>query len=411
MALTAPPTIAPRSVGPLRCPALLLCAGIALAAARSAAPASVLDGRVTFAGELSGTISPEDEGYFNYGGYQTDRLRLFRADLAAELRLARFASLLADVRSDNLQAPRAYALYLRLVPWSGRAFDVQAGIVPPVFGALPRRRYADELPLPSLPLVYQYLTTLRYDAIPARAEGLVLQRGRGWLVRYPIGSATAQAGLPVIDAERWGAGVQVRVGAEPVSLALAVTRGSPSHPGVHDDDGGKQLSARLQWRPAPALTAGVSGASAEFLSREVTDALPPEARGAFRQQAAGLDLEWSAGYWVVRAEAVWSRWGLPALNATRIESPLTALGAYAELRYKVRPGLYLAARLERLGFGEIDSTLGRQTWEAPVTRVEAGAGFTPMRHVMLKASWQHNSRDGGPVRHNDLVALQAVLWF
>ncbi len=390
---------------------MLLCALIALASARSAAAASVLGGRVTFAGELSGTLSPEDEGYFNYGSYQTNRLRLFRVDLAAEVRLARFASLLADVRSDNLQAPRAYALYLRIVPWSGRAFDVQGGIVPPVFGALPRRHYSYDNPLPSLPLVYQYLTTLRYDAIPARAEDLVLLRGRGWLVRYPIGSSTLEAGLPVVAAERWGAGVQVRVGAEPVSLAVALTQGSPSHPGLRGDDGGEQLSARLQWRPAPALTAGVSGASAQFLSREVTDSLPPEAGRTFRQQAVGLDLEWSAGYWIVRAEAVWSRWALPALEATRIVSPLSALGTYAEVRYKVRPGLYLAGRLERLGFSEIDSTLGRQTWEAPVTRVEAGAGYTLKRHVMLKASWQHNARDGGKVRHNDLVAVQALLWF
>jgi hypothetical protein len=46
-----------------------------------------------------------------------------------------------------------------------------------------------------------------------------------------------------------------------------------------------------------------------------------------------------------------------------------------------------------------------------VTRVEVGAGYSPLRHVLLKASWQHNWRDGGRVRENDLVAGQVLLWF
>ena len=113
----------------------------------------------------------------------------------------------------------------------------------------------------------------------------------------------------------------------------------------------------------------------------------------------------------MRAEAVWSRWTLPALDATRIEEPLDALGLFAEARYKLRPGLYVAARAERLAFSEIASAAGLRTWDAPVTRVEAGAGWVPRRHVLLKASWQHNWRDGGAVRENDLVAGQVVLWF
>jgi hypothetical protein len=91
--------------------------------------------------------------------------------------------------------------------------------------------------------------------------------------------------------------------------------------------------------------------------------------------------------------------------------PLDALGAYAEARYKVWPGLYVAGRVEHVGFSRIDSSLGRKTWDAPVSRVEIGAGYTVSRHVLLKASWQHNRRDGGRVRENDLVAAQVLLWF
>ncbi len=237
------------------------------------------------------------------------------------------------------------------------------------------------------------------------------QRGRGWRVRYPVGSADFGPGLPLVNAERWDAGVQLRLGREPLSLALAVTQGTLCYPRVSDDNDGKQVSLRLAWTPSPALVAGVSGAVGEFLAREVQDVLPASAQGTHRQKAAGLDLQWSHGYWIVRAEAVWSRWTLPALDATRIEEPLDALGLFAEARYKLRPGLYLAARAEHLGFSELPSAVGLRTWDAPVTRVEAGAGWAPRRHVLLKASWQHNWRDGGTVEENDLVAGQVVLWF
>lgn len=388
--------------------ASLLAGAISAAAAE---PLSFWGGRVRLAGDVSGTIAPEDYGFFNYSDYETSSLRLFRMDVAAEVRPVRAASVIAEVRSDNLAAPRVYALYLRLRPWSARAFDIQAGLVPPVFGTFARRRYAYDNPLPSLPLAYQYLTSLRGDAVPANAEQLVAQRGRGWLVRYPIGSTEAAPGIPILNAERWDAGVEVRLGEEPVSLAVAVTQGTLSYPEVRDENGGKQVSGRLAWKPGPALTVGVSGASGPFLAHVVTDALPPPARGDFRQKALGADLEYERGYWILRGEALWSRWNLPAVEPTLLIAPLDALGLYGEVRYKIRPGLYVAGRAEHLGFSEVDTASGRTTWEAPVTRWEIGAGYAVRREVLLKASWQHNRRDGGRVRENDLVGAQVLVWF
>jgi hypothetical protein len=398
-----------RSIVAVAATALGVC--LAAAGARAGEPVSLLGGRVRLGGEVSGTIAPEDLGWFNYSDYEVSSLRLFRVDLAAEARLASFASVLFDVRSDNLAAPRVYALYLRLRPWAGRELDLQVGLVPPVFGVFPRRRYAVDNPLPSVPLAYQYLTNLREDAVPSRSEEVVAQRGRGWRVRYPVGSSEAGPGLPLVDSQEWDTGVQLRLGREPLSLALAVTQGTLCYPEVRDGNDGKQVSARLAWTASPSVVAGFSGARGEFLAREVQDVLPASAQGTYRQTAAGLDFQWSSGYWIVRAEAVWSRWTLPALDATRIEEPLDALGLFAEARYKLRPGLYIAARAEHLGFSELPSAVGLRTWDAPVTRVEAGAGFSPWRYVLLKASWQHNWRDGGAVRENDLVAGQVVLWF
>ena len=46
-----------------------------------------------------------------------------------------------------------------------------------------------------------------------------------------------------------------------------------------------------------------------------------------------------------------------------------------------------------------------------MTRLELGAGYSIRRELLLKASWQHNSRDAGLVRKNDLFAVQVLLWY
>ena len=389
----------------------LVAACLAAAPARGEDPFSFFGGRLRLGGEVSGTLSPEDLGFFNYTDYETNTLRLFRVDLTAEARLHRSVSLLFDGRMDNLDTPRVYALYLRVRPVAERELDLQIGLVPPVFGSFPRRRYGYDNPLPSLPLAYQYLTTIRDDALPRSAEDVVSQRGRGWLVRYPIGDTSFAPGRPLVNAERWDAGAEVRLGLRPLSLAVAVTQGTLSDPQVKDQNGGKQVSGRLAWTPSPAFVAGFSAAGGAFVADSALSALPAGSHGTYRQQAAGLDLEWSEGPLILRGEAVFSRWHVPPVAPTLIEQPLDALGAFVEARYKLRPGLYVASRVERLAMTEIDSTLGRLSWDADVTRFELGAGYAPLRHVLLKASWQHNERDGGRVRRNDLVSGQVLLWY
>jgi hypothetical protein len=382
--------------------------------AEAAGPLVLFGGRLRVGGLVSGTISPEDDGYFNFVGYDDygdNVLRRFRLALNAELRLGRRAAVLTEIWSDNLRAPRVYALFLRVRPWEERALDLQLGVVPPVFGAFARRRYGGENPLPGLPLAFQSLTTLRQDSVPASAEELVSMRGRGWRVGYSVGSPYAGPGVPLMNAEVRDTGVQIRVGRRPVSLAVSLTQGTLSYPLWRDDNEGKHFAARFAWTPGPQLRLGVSAAQGEFLSREVSSVLPPEAGTGFDQQALGADLEYARGYWILRAEGLWSRWTLPAIEETRIETPQDALGAYVEARYKLRPGLYVAGRLGRLSLSTLASRAGLETWDAGVTRVELGAGYALRRQLLLKAAWQYNWRDGGRVRKEGLVAAQVQWWF
>jgi hypothetical protein len=139
--------------------------------------------------------------------------------------------------------------------------------------------------------------------------------------------------------------------------------------------------------------------------------LPASLGDDYRQQALGVDLEHARGHLVLRTEVVASRWSVPPVGSAPLTEPLPALGAYVEGRYRVAPGWTVGARVDRLEFGEIRGTRGWDTWDADVTRVEAGVSFTPWRHVSLRAVYQYNWRDTTRFSSEGFVAAQLGLWF
>ncbi len=372
--------------------------------ARAGEPIALGGLRLILGGEASASVAPGDRGFFNDTGYDRNPLRLLRLSITAELRAGRRLAALAEIRSENVEAPRAYALYLRLRPWPEHGFDLQAGLVPPVFGAFPRRRYAADNPLIGEPLGYQYLTTVRADAPPLSAEDLLGGQGSGWRVRYPAG-APPSPGLPLVSGERWDAGVEARWGGERLEVAAALTQGTLSRPRVRDDNGGKQVSTRVAWRPAVGLVLGASAARGDYASDRGYAGFPMPS-GCCQQKAWGADAEYSAGHAILRTEGVWTSWQV----ATRAE-PLSAWAIMLEARYRLLPGLYVAARACRLDFSEIEGAAGFQPWDAPAARVEAGFGYSVRRNLLLKAVYQHNERENGFVRSHDLGAMQVLWWY
>jgi hypothetical protein len=326
--------------------------------------------------ELRAGIAPTDEGYFNTTDYQHGTLRLFRLSLSAEARAGRKVSLLTEAISENMEA-RIRALYVRVKPFEARAFDLQAGLIPPVFGLYPRRAYGDDSPLIGFPLTYQYLTTMRADAVPQGADDLLGSRGRGWYVPYPSGAYPPGPGLPLASSTRWDTGLEVRVGREPVEAAVAVTRGTLGNPLVNDDNDGLQLAGRVALRPSPAFGIGLSGARGSHLDRSVTDALPAGLPRSYAQSALGSDLEYARGHLLLRAEVLASWWELPAVGTPAIADPVRSVGAYVEGRYKVAPGWTAGARVDRLAFSTLKGSVTTDTWDANVTRVEAGVSWCP----------------------------------
>lgn len=366
--------------------------------------------RFAVGGQISVSGAARDRGYFNNTVYDQSALRLFRLSLQGSLRLGTHLAFLTEVRSENLGAPSAYALYARIRPWRERPFDVQVGRIPPVFGAFARRRYDVDNPLIGYPLVYQYLTTLRPDATPGSADELLRIRGGGWLVRYGDGyDANARPGLPLANGFRWDTGVEARIGDRPFELSAALTQGSLGNPLHRDDNDGKQIAARLTWTPSAAVVAGASVARGAYLDRSTERSLVYRVGSReFLQRAYGLDAEYSRGYWVLRSEALLSEWDA-ALGPSPVA--LRALGVMVEARYRLFPGLSLATRLDHLGFSRLQGSAVSNTWDAPVTRVETAVAYSPRRHTTLKVSYQHNWRDGGRVREQAFLAGQVLWWY
>jgi hypothetical protein len=361
--------------------------------------------RLLLGGEASGSFSKPDEDGFNDQEYGFNSLRLVRLRLLGELQLGGNVAALTELRHTNRDRPRMYALYLRVRPWRERAFDLQAGQIPPVFGAYPRRGYAAENVFIGEPLAYHYLT-------PLQTQTYVGDQGAYTPTTYGSGY-----GVPVVSSQRWDTGVSAHLVAGDFAAAASVTQGSLCNPRVRDDNRGKGLAARVAWQPAPGWVLGASAGHGRYVSQELEAQL---GRGARSQRVLGADLEYSRGRWLVRAEGLLSSWGSSVEWGE--DQTLTASAGWVEARVKLLPGLSLAGRFDRLQFGLArmppppylpqEYPYGQTTpWHAGVTRFELGALFALHRQVLVKSAIQYDRRATTPTTRSSFLAGQVVLWF
>ncbi len=413
-----------RTLAASLCVAAVVSAGAgAFAQTLPADPIAIANGRLTIGGDVSATVGSGDPGFFNYTDYEHSAIRMLRIDLAATAKLGQHLSLLGEIRTENVDSLRPYALYARIRPWTNRDFDVQVGRIPPTFGAFARRTYAVDNPLIGYPLAYQYLTSIRPDSLPATADELLQKRSHGWLVRYSVGNSALDRGVPLVSAFRWDTGVQVHAGAGIVSGAVAVTSGTLSNPLFSDDNDGRQIAARVELKPVAGLAVGGSVAHGPFVAAAAARTAVGDAAGSdinrFTQTAWGVDAEYSRHYYLVRLETIISDWRLPFAKSPLLDQPLRAFSTSVEGRYKIATGMYVAARFDHLGFNDVRGATLTTSWDAAVTRAEIAAGYSIQRNLLLKVAYQHNHRDGGgipvdafPLRQVEHVgAAQLVFWF
>ena len=372
-------------------------------------PISLAGGRIVLGGEVTATIAPEDPGFFNYTGYEFSALRNFRLGVAAEIRASDRLQLLGEVRLDRGRLVEAYGLFVRVRPWPQKRFDIQAGRIPPTFGALTRSAYGNNNLLIGQPLAYQYLTSIRPDSLPATPDDLLRMRGRGWQSNFLIGDQSARPGLPIVNTSRWDTGVQVHGVAGIVEWTGAVTAGSLSDPRFRDNNNGRNVAGRIVTRPHVSTAIGISASHGGWINRSLDE--PVADNGRSHQDAIGADIEFSAGAFLVRGEAIRSTWQMPTFPAVGFDEPLTAISSLIEGRYKISPGVYVAARGDRLDFSAVPGSRGRSEWEAQTWRFETGVGYSMTRNILIKGAWQQNGRDGGRIRKDALVTGQVLYWF
>jgi len=401
----------------IRLPSLLLLAALAPARGAVAQPPSQAApgwlSRVSLGGEVSASVAPvDDEAFFNYADYEHDALRTARLRLFGEWRIAPALSLVAEVRLDNGVGLDASAWYLRWRPWRTWNLDIQAGRIPPVFGTFGRRAYGRDNPVFGAPLVYQYLTSLRPDALPRQPDDLLRMRGRGWRPSFPLGSSYQGPGVPLVSVSRWDTGIEARWSRPRLEIAGSITRGSPAVPVVEETNSGLQWSGRLAARVSDAVTVGVSAARAPWLDETLQAAVPPPLQSHRGQMVLGLDAEYGRGQWLVRAEWLRSQFEVPMPDASPQTVRLTGSGGFVELRYRPHPHWQLASRTGYVTFSDITGpTLGTRGWDASVRRIETVVDYRLSRHIDLRAGWQHNWRDGGRVRSRGFPVAGLLIWF
>lgn len=370
--------------------------------------------RVAVGGDIGVFIAPPDpRTYFNYTSYDEDALRTARLQLYGEWHLQSTLSIVGEVRTENTQGITAAALYLRWRPAAVRDLQIQIGRIPPVVGVFARHAYGRDNIVLGLPLAYQYLTSLRPDALPASVSDLLAMRGRGWQPAYPIGSASVRTGLPLVASSTWDTGAEANWSRAWLDLSGAVTLGSPAAPVVLDTNRDLMWSGRAAAKLPAGVTIGLSAARAGWIDDDVLKLTPGFRSTPHAQTLVGADAELGVGHWLVRAEWLRSGFDMPFVDDPTPTPRLTAQSAFVETRLRVHPRVQIGLRVDRLMFGDvIDPSTGEPTsWDANVDRIEGTVGLRLSRSLEVRAGWQENWRRAAHTQTRGIPMAGLLYWF
>ncbi|MBK8035865.1 MAG: hypothetical protein IPK22_01835 [Verrucomicrobiaceae bacterium] len=140
------------------------------------------------------------------------------------------------------------------------------------------------------------------------------------------------------------------------------------------------VSARAGFRPNAAWAFGLSGSHGNYLNEAVHD---------LDQTTLGLDSRWAHHHWMISGEVI----------ATRFETAsaghLDALAWHLQARYKLAPGLWLAARGGQLLCNSSNGPAGTPVrWSPDVWRVELALGWHLSPNILLKLDYSLTRTNG-----------------
>jgi hypothetical protein len=257
--------------------------------------------------------------------------------------------------------------------------------------------------------MYQYHTSLVWYDPPPNADVLLSAAGTGQYGVNYYGFGMSH-GMALVDDSYWDVGATITGSARPLEYALGVTAGTPGWATTsQDENDGKTVLGRVGLAPLPGLRFGVSGAYGPYLVSALNPELPQgHSADDYHQELGMADLELLAGHAEFRAEGAHNVWQTPTVGNLRVSS------GYAELKYTLPFGAFLAGRWDVMRFGDIrDSSGVSRPWDSDVTRLETGVGYRFTREAVGKLVYQHTQLDGADPRDRKLsmVAAQVSIAF
>lgn len=348
---------------------------------------------------LVSSIEGRELNRLTFGDSNLDpyRLRLFMdAHLSPALEL--HVQTILHEGTGQIRADGAYALW---TPWPGRDLSVEAGKIPWPIGTYAPRTYSDKNPLMGTPLMYHYRTGLPWDDIIPDVDHLVDHAGQAQLLPDELY-------LPVIDERWWDTGAAVVGSWAPLEWSAGIVQGSPSWPapGV-DNTPGHTVLGRIGVVPMTGVRLGVSGADGTWTPDFWKFFLPSSIHlRDYREITLMADAEFAFGPLELRGEGVKRRW------ETLFTGDLDVKSGYAEARYGLANGAWLALRGETLQFSDVTtSALVTRPWDDDVDRFEAVAGYRVTLDVRVKAGVQRTRRrpwNAEPVDTDLLMAGMSI---
>lgn len=334
------------------------------------------------------------------------RLRLF-TDAQMDDHVQVFGQFVYDDAS-GIYVDGAYIIY---TPWLERDLRLMAGKQPWAVGTWAPRTYSNKNPLVSAPLMYQYHSTLLWYDLPPDADALLATAGSGQIDVNYFGFPEG-IGMPVVDDSYWDVGVTLAGSRRPFEYALGMVAGAPSWGSTEkDDNSGKSVLGRIGFAPMPELRVGISASYGPYLKESLNSQMPPgKTVNDYAQQLFMADLELQMTRFELHAEAMRNTWETPTVGDLDVE------GGYAELKYSMSSGAFIAGRYDVERFGEIENSLGvEQTWDWNVTRIEAGIGYRLARDATAKVIYQWTQQDndnpGGEDPEFSIVGAQLSIGF
>ena len=310
-----------------------------------------------------------------------------------------------------------------LRPWArlselggARWLNLQAGVLPTLFGTFGERSSSTSRVVISTPLLYFYHTAIRPSHVPAGPDHFfqpgIRGGGNNSLTHEGVFSF---GGLPPAYDACWDAGVELFGSLHGVQASLSSTMGTVSHPAMNADNynDGYGVSGRLGYLASSGalfgLRVGASGAYGPYLDQETAES-PSFPAGAspedYANTALGLDLEYARGPWQLFAEAGRVGWEVPNVSPT-----LTTDSYYVELVRDLGPLWSVAARQEGLYFNDITSSEGvTEPWDYGLTRWEAAVAFRFNRGARVRTAYQVTRFPDAPHLDGELFALQLQVW-